>query len=393
MNKHILNIEVQDFINKNLDSDLIKLILKGSPFKTVEIAAIVKQIEAKKRCKKKLPTWFNSKKIYYPNKINIEQSSSEKTAQYKAKLIEGNSIIDLTGGFGVDCYYFSKQFNNVIHCELNKELSELVTLNYQQLKVTNIKTVSEDGLAFLNNNTTLFDWIYIDPSRRHDKKGKVFFLNDCLPNVPLHLKELFNKSKNIMIKTSPLLDISVGLKELEHIKTMHIVAVNNDVKELLWCLEKDYTSDITIRTINLKDKKNEVFDFKLSEESIVQVSYGKPLTYLYEPNASILKSGAFHTIAHTLKLVKLHKHSHLYTSDKLIDFPGRCFKIEKQIAYSKKLLKKESFTNANITTRNFPESVEQLRKKYHIKDGGPIYLFFTTDNSNSKIVLICSKVT
>ena len=392
MNKYILNTVNQEYINKNLDSDTTSLLFKKNETISVEIKKLIEQIEAKKRCQKKLPTWFNSDNIYYPNKLNIEQTSSEITAEYKSSLISGNSIIDLTGGFGVDCYYFAKQFKNVTHCEINEDLSEIVKHNYQQLKIDNIHCLNTDGIAHIKQSQETFDWIYIDPSRRHDSKGKVFFLNDCLPNVPEYLELLFNHSKRILIKTSPLLDFSIGINELKNVKTIHVVAVNNEVKELLWILEKDYDKEINVSTINLKSNKTEEFVFPLNKESEAEVSYTEPLNYLYEPNSAILKSGAFKSIASQLNVYKLHVNSHLYTYNKLIKFPGRRFKIDKVLPYNKKLLKKEfMYIKANISIRNFPETVNQIRSKFSIKDGGDMYLFFTTNCNNEKIILVCSK--
>lgn len=390
MNTYILNTEIQDFINTNLDSDIATILLKGTHFNGIETSEIVTQIEAKKRCKKKLPTWFNSENICYPNKLNIEQTSSEITAKYKSELVSGNSIIDITGGFGVDCFYFSKRFKNVVHCEINSELSSIVKHNYKQFNIENIETLNIDGLDTLRNSNENFDWIYIDPSRRHNSKGKVFFLNDCLPNVPQHLELLFNHSKNLMIKTSPLLDISAGLSELEHVKTIHIVAVNNEVKELLWILEKGYTENISIETANINADSNQTFSFQLQKNNN-KTSYNEPLTYLYEPNAAILKSGGFHQITQQLNVFKLQRHSHLYTSESLIDFPGRRFKIEKIIPFNKKEIHKLGIKKTNITTRNFPETVKNIRKKFRIKDGGETYLFFTTDLNGNKIVIATRK--
>ncbi|WP_452231213.1 MULTISPECIES: THUMP-like domain-containing protein [unclassified Lacinutrix] len=392
MNENLLQTEIQEFINNNLDANIASLLLKGIDFSFVETKEVIEQLEAKKRCKTKLSTWFSTENIYYPNKLNIEQTSSETTAKHKTSLLKGNTIIDLTGGFGVDCYYFSKNFNHVIHCEINEQLSQIVTHNYKQLEVKNIQTIAQDGLTYLIKQETALDWIYIDPSRRHDSKGKVFFLKDCLPNVPEHLDILFNKANNVLIKTSPLLDITIGLNELKYVNTIHIVAVNNEVKELLWVLEKNYTATITIETCNIKKDTIETFNFPLAEETSTISQYSLPLAYLYEPNAAIMKSGAFHTISSKLDVFKLQQHSHLYTKDTLINFPGRVFKIEKVIPYNKKGLKKEGFVKANIATRNFPESVEQIRKKHKIKDGGDVYLFFTTDLENNKIVIQTKKV-
>uniref|UniRef100_UPI00404B7D69 class I SAM-dependent methyltransferase n=1 Tax=Gelidibacter sp. TaxID=2018083 RepID=UPI00404B7D69 len=392
MNKHILHNDIQEFINNHLSSDINSILLKKTTFENVSTTEIVEKIEAKNKCKTKLPTWYNQPNIYYPNKLNIEQTSSETTAEFKSKLIHGNRIIDLTGGFGVDCFYFSKQFKNVIHCELNENLSEIVKYNFEVLNVNNIQCFAADGLEFLKTQNTPFDWIYIDPSRRHDSKGKVFMLSDCLPNVPENLELLWNHSNNILIKTSPLLDISIGLKELQHVKSIHIVAVNNDVKELLWVLEQNNSESIQIKTTNIKSETTEHFEFVLENETTTESTYSEPLTYLYEPNAAVMKSGGFDSITSQFMIDKLHKHSHLYTSDELMDFPGRIFKIETVVPYNKKSFKTHNIQKANITTRNFPETVESIRKKLNIKDGGDDYLFFTTNLHTEKLCLICKKV-
>ncbi|KJD36356.1 SAM-dependent methyltransferase [Tamlana sedimentorum] len=393
MNLSILNTEIQSYIDDNLNSNVNTLLLKGSNFTSVRTKEIIEQIEAKLRCKNKLPTWFETKNIYYPNKLNIEQTSSEITAKYKSSLISGKSIIDLTGGFGVDCFYFSKVFKMVIHCELNEKLSGIVNHNYKQLSVENVATINTNGIEYLKSSKQKFDWIYLDPSRRHDIKGKVFFLNDCLPNVPEQLELLFNHSKNILIKTSPLLDISVGLKELKHVKTIHIIAINNEVKELLWELEYDFEHAATsIKTVNLKKENQETFQFILDSETKNEAYYSLPQTYLYEPNTAILKSGGFNEVSFQLKIAKMHQHSHLYTSEQIIKFPGRTFKIENVVPYNKKTIKSLGIKKANITTRNFPETVNQIRKKFNIKDGGEIYLFFTTDIQNNKLMLITNKI-
>lgn len=392
MNIFILNTENQAFINANLNADTTKLLFVKAPDTSVSIKELVAQIEAKKRCKNKLPTWFAMPLIYYPNKLNIEQTSSEITAQYKAGLVSGKSVLDVTGGFGVDSYYFAKQANQVIHCEINKVLSELVSYNFKQLETNNIQTISEDGIAYLKNQGRTFNWIYIDPSRRHDSKGKVFFLKDCLPNVPGHLDELFQFSDNILIKTAPLLDISAGILELSAVKEIHVVAVKNEVKELLWVLEKGYQGEIVIKTNNLNKVENQSFNFNLNEETEAQATYSLPKRFLYEPNSAILKSGAFNNVSCQLQLDKLHQHTHLYTSNELVAFPGRSFEITNIVSFNKKDFKKLGITKANITTRNFPDSVATIRKKLKIDDGGETYIFFTTNIQDDRVCLICKKV-
>ncbi|SDX24615.1 hypothetical protein SAMN05444411_10423 [Lutibacter oricola] len=391
MNLSILNTEVQEFITSNLKTDITKLVLKGSPFENVTIQELAEQITSKNKCKLKLPNWFSTKNIYYPNKLNIEQTSSEITAKYKANLVSGELLVDITGGFGIDTYYFSKNIKNVTHCEINENLSNIVTHNLKELNTKNVQTYLGDGLELLNNIDAI-DWIYTDPSRRNDKKGKVFLLADCLPNIPKNIDLLFEKTSNILIKVSPLLDISSAISELKFVKEIHTIAINNEVKELLFILEKNYNSTIKVKTVNIGKTNNQHFDFTLNEQSTA--TYSLPKKYLYEPNAAILKAGAFEQVSKQLKIDKLQQNSHLYTSEKLIDFPGRSFEVQHCISYDKKLINKLiPNKKANITTRNFPQTVNEIRKKTKIKDGGNLYLFFTTDCNNKHIVVICKKQT
>lgn len=391
MNLHILTAEVQKFIASNLHGDITSLILKGSPFPKVTIQEICEQIEAKKRCQHKLIKWFESENIYYPNRLNIEQTSSEITAKYKSKLVSGEHLVDTTGGFGVDVFYFSKAMLKVTHCELNNSLSKIVTHNFNTFQKKNIQCIRTNGIDFITENQKKYDWIYSDPSRRNELKGKVFLLKDCLPNIPKHLNDLFQKTTRILLKLSPVLDITSAIRELEYIKEIHVVAVGNEVKELLFILEKGYIDSIKLTTVNIS--KNEKQLFQSTFPSTVQATYNGPKTFLYEPNSAILKSGAFDDISHHFKISKLHKHSHLYTSDTLIEFPGRRFKILHQTTYNrKKILQFIPEKKANITTRNFPDTVAQIRKRTKLQDGGNKYLFFTTLQDDSKIVLICEKV-
>jgi len=386
----ILDTEIQNFIYNNIGADVSRLALQKNPFPDFNWTEILNQISAKTKAKDKLPTWFSALEIIYPSKISVEQTSSEKTASYKSTLVSGESLIDLTGGFGVDDYYFSKRMNRVIHCEINEALSEIVKHNFRILKADNIECLAGDSLDILQKLDTRFDWIYVDPSRRNEAKGKVFMLKDCLPNVPGLLDSYFTYSERILIKTAPILDISAGLSELKNVKAIHIVALDNEVKELLWEIHKSYDGSISIKTINLS-KQAEVFDFILDE--IAAPAFGLPKKYLYEPNSAIMKSGGFDTISNEFNIDKLHQHSHLYTSDELIAFPGRVFAIDTLFHYNKANMKEYMVNKKfNITTRNFPESVEVIRKKWKIKDGGNQYCFFTTDMNNDKIVLICTKI-
>lgn len=374
---------------QNFEGDSSKLAFTGSPFESVSVQELIQQIESRKRAKKKLPLWFETQNILFPPKLNLEQTSSEITAKYKASLINGETLADITGGFGIDSFYFSEEFSTVHHFEINSELSEIAKHNFEVFGKHNIKCYAEDGL-----NAVLckkYNVIYADPSRRHDSKGKVFFLKDCQPNIPENISGILNHCDLFLLKTSPMLDISVGLNELQGVSEIHIVAVENEVKELLWLLKKDAVEEPKIKTINITKSGIDYFDFNWNEFATANYSLAK--NFLYEPNAAIYKSGAFNLVSEKLKVSKFNQNTHLYTSDTIFDFPGRSFVIEKVVPYTKAGIRSAlSFKKANIATRNFPESVATLRKKWKISDGGDVYLFFVTNLENKKEMLICSKI-
>ena len=391
MENPLLNIEIQRFINDNIGVDIAKLALAKNPFSDVIWTEILNQITVKTKIKDKLPAFFATPNILYPSKISSEQTSSELAAIYKSELISGESLIDLTGGFGVDTYFFSKKIKHVIHCEIDSELSQIVAHNFKVLNAKNVEFHQGDSFEILKSLNRKIDVIYIDPSRRNASKGKVFMLKDCLPNVPELLDFYFNYSNSILIKTAPILDISAGLLELKNVKCIHVVAVNNEVKELLWEIEKSYSGVTRIKTVNLLKEKKISFEFDLNNSGIA--TYSLPQKYLYEPNSAIMKSGGFDEISAFYQLPKLHSHSHLYTSETCIEFPGRIFEIKSSFSYTKTNMKQYlEGKKANLTIRNFPDTVEIIRKKWKIKEGGESYCFFTTDLNNDKIVLICNKI-
>jgi hypothetical protein len=366
--------------------------LRGSPFPRISSSELAQQLTGLQKAEKKLPGWFEQAQIYYPPKVNLEQTSSEITAKYKASLVKGERLIDLTGGLGIDDFYFAQNFKEVIHCELNTQLSEISAHNLKQLGTENVSFKNQNSIDFLKNSKTQYDFIYADPSRRDGSGGKVFRLTDCLPNIPENLELLFSKSDKIFIKTSPLLDLQAGISELKFVTEIHIVAVHNEVKELLWFIKKEECVSPKIKTLNFTKNEVEKFD-GIFNNSSSDINYSLPKSFLFEPNSAIMKSGLFEEVAIQTETSKLHPNSHLYTSDKEIIFPGRKFKMFEIQEYKPGVLKKK-FKNykANISVRNFPESVAVLRKKFKIKDGGKNYLFFTTNINNEKIVLFCEKI-
>jgi hypothetical protein len=392
MNDAILHVDVQVFISANLTKDIPTLLFQKSPFLNVSTKELAGQIEAKLKSRKKLPTWFSSENIYYAHKLNISQTSSEQTAAYKASIVNGDSLADITAGFGVDIHAFGQKIKKVYHVEKNPKLAKIAQSNFDTMGIRNIDFITGDGIEFLTKTAQKFDWIYVDPSRRTNTNKKVYFLTDCEPDVTVHLKLLFSKSDNILIKTGPLLDLTTGTRQLAHVKEIHIIALENDVKEVLWVLAYGFNEEPTIKAVNLLNNQEGIFEFSLSEEKAAVPTFSQPRNYLYEPNAALLKSGAFKLISSRFNVQKLHTHSHLYTSEILENFQGRSFKIKAIVAYNKKAIQKLELTKANITARNFPDSVATIREKLKLKDGGTDYLFFTKNLENKLIVIYCYRL-
>ena len=390
MNKNILDKNVQDYISKNLFTDILEIILKKQIFPKVSNKEIAEQISAKMKAKKKLPTYFKTPNIYFPNKVNIEQASSEKTAEFKSKIVTGNVMIDATGGFGVDSMYFSKEFKKIIYIEENKELFEIVKANSKKLGL-NIEHLNDDGIEYIKKIDTGIDLLYIDPSRRNKENKKVHFLSDCTPLIDYDLIQSLQNFKTILIKCSPIIDLKKTINDLKVVSEIYIVGINNEVKEVLFNLNKQSNNDIKIKCIDLSNRE---LDFEFCIDDINNKKNddnSEVLNYLYEPNSMILKSGAFGLICDRYDVKKLNINSHLYTSKKLIDFPGRTFEVDSVVNYSKRNLKDLNISKANITTRNFPMDVKDLRKKSKISDGGKDYLFFTTNYLNNEIIIKTKK--
>jgi hypothetical protein len=384
LNKEILSPDVQNFINGNLNTDVHRIALSKSHFPDVSAQELAEQISSKKKCEKKLPTWFNTQFIYYPPLLSVEQSSSETTASYKQALIKGDSVVDLTGGFGVDSYYFAKKAESVIHCEINAELSDIAKYNASVMNAVNISFLPVDGLEYVRNVKEQFGTLYIDPARR-STSGKVFLLKDCTPNVVEHLDMLLSKAERIIIKTSPLLDISAGIKELKHVSEVQIISTRNECKELLFILDKDYSGPIKICSVAINTTTKQVAFAQSDEEPAVLVDE-KLDQYLYEPDVALLKSGKFNAIANHFGLKKLDLQSQLYTAATFNkEFPGRIFQIDDLVSISK--LKKQKDLIGNVITRNYPEKPEQLIKQFKIKSAEENFLIFTKVNAIGYILL------
>lgn len=379
-----------NFIQSNLDKPLSEIALLLSKHPELNKHFILNQINGLQKAKLKLPSFYQNKAIVYPIGLSMEQCSSEQTALFKSQLVKGISVIDLTGGFGVDAYFFSKQFNKVSYLEQNRELFEVVQHNFEVLNAS-IQCYQTSCEDFLAKNTQLFDLAYIDPSRRDESK-RVFKLAECTPNVIELLPQLLKTAKQIIIKTSPLLDIKQTLNDLQLVSKVWVIAVNNDCKEVLYLVENSKNGNPEIVAVNLS-KNTSTFSFNYENETNTAVDFSTPLSYLYEPNASVLKAGGFKSISAQFKLFKLATNTHLYTSNNLIhNFPGRAFKITHVLEYNEKIVKALGLKKANISTRNFPDGIEQIKKRLKITDGGNDYIFATRDSNDRPVLIICEKV-
>lgn len=392
MNKAILNPSVQEFIRKNVRSDVAAISLSKSPFPEVSPKELARQIDGRKRCESKLPLWYQATGIYYPEKLALEQCSSEATAGYKTRLLSGDRVIDLTGGFGADAGFFSKHAKKVTHCELNKDLSEIAAHNSLILGF-DIDHVHTDGIEYLKGSRDTFDTVYIDPSRRVNAR-KVFMLKDCEPDVISALGLLSEKSQRIIIKTAPLLDIQSTIKELGNVSAIHILSVRNECKEVLYLIDKAaYETDPPITCAILEKDEVLTFTFRASEEKAFLLGqYSAPLVYLYEPDVALLKAGCFKLITTEFDIEKLHQHTHLYTSNSLREsFLGRKFKVISARDYGS-FIKDHNFKKANIICRNFPQDPEKVRKKLGIDDGGNDYLLFCTGPNSELLAIHCTRI-
>ena len=377
---NLLKTESQNFINANLTADLHSLLLKKSPFPEVTIQEIVQQIKGKKVAQRKFPFLLKENIVFPPN-LNLEQASSQSTAEFKADNLNGKKFLDLTCGFGIDAYFLSQNFGEITLVEKNPELLDLVKHNWKILNKT-ATFVNENLEHFLAKNSDRFDVIYLDPARRDSEKNKKFLLEDLSPNLLEIQDQLLEISSQIIIKLSPLIDISYLISVLKNVAKIQIIAVRNEVKELIVFLEKARKGDdVEISCINLESDDAE-FAFQFKEEKTAVSAFSEPQQFLYIPNNAVLKSGAFNLISQFFNGKKLHPNTHFYTSDKRIErFPGRILEIN--MIDSKHIRKGEKY---NIISKNYPLSPDEIKKKYKILDGGNCYLIFT-QTQNRKIIL------
>ena len=386
------------YVAAHLHDDPAHLALQARRHPDLPVPELVRQIQARQKARLKLPAWADNADLIFPPALSVEQASSARTAVFKAGLVAGAArLADLTGGFGADAAHFAEQVSQVDYVERDAQLAGVVRYNLAQLGITNVAVHATDAAAFLKEAPDdFYDWLYLDPARRDGTDRTLFRLQDCEPNVPRLLPLLLRKAPGILLKTSPMLDIELAIRELGCVRRLWVVAVDNEVKEVLYELGAEPAVDPERHTVNLR-RHGPTQEFRLNRarEARALPRYSEPRQYLYEPNAAVLKAGGFRSVGTAFELFKMHQHSHLYTGDTLRpDFPGRAFRVRAVEKYDGPALRAHlgPEARAHITTRNFPDSVAAVRQRTGIREGGDTYLFATTDLRGRLLVLVCEKV-
>ncbi|MBQ8500894.1 MAG: SAM-dependent methyltransferase [Bacteroides sp.] len=392
------------FIREQRTADVRTLALQASRYPTVDMPVALTQIAGWQVAREKIPSWAATDDIRYPAHLSMEQCSSEATARYKSSIVKQASascrhLTDLTGGFGIDCAFLAPCFEKTTYVERQETLCAIAHHNFPLLGLSHIAVEHDDAIRYLQEMEPV-DWLFLDPARRDGYGGKTVAIGDCEPDVSALEELLLTKAHHVLVKLSPMLDLSLALQQLHHVAEAHIVSVCGECKELLLLLGADapaMSDEVPIHCVNLQGNEVQQVCFTRSQESALPCSYTTQIgNYLYEPNASLLKGGAYHYLSNRYRVEKLHPNSHLYTADMYLPhFPGRRFKVESSCSFNKKDIKNMLGTihKANLTVRNFPASVSDLRKRLKLSEGGEVYLFATTLADESKVLIYCSKVT
>jgi hypothetical protein len=388
---------MKHFIREHAADDLNRLLLSASRYPEIDVPFAVEQIAGRRQIRDKLPSWYADGELIFPASIAAEQCSSEWTAAYKQRLADKAAhVCDLTGGLGVDSFFFSRKVKQVTYIERREKYCDAARHNFAHLGAHNIDVRQGDATVLLSGLPSSIDIFYIDPARRGSGGKRLFALRECEPDLTALLSSLLQRAPRVIAKLSPMADLRQTLSLLPGTAEIHVLAIRNDCKELLFVIERTPPAGLPpVHCVHFTGDREESFSFNLQEEKDYPDNWaGSVQTYLYEPNASILKAGAFKCIARR-GVQKLHVNSHLYTSSNLQeDFPGRRFKVEHILPFGNSCCKTlhKLIPQAHITTRNFPLTPEALRKRTKIADGGEFYLFATTVCDNAKTLIVCRKI-
>ncbi len=392
ISNEILNSDLKSFIDEFLEKDFLKVTLQLSKKYPQNFNLLAEQLKLYKKARVKLPT-FATSYCFFTTK-SFEQASSEKLAKYKSTLFKGTNLLDLSGGLGVDDWAFSFSFSKIISLDIDEELNQIVRKNYERLQLTTIERIDADASEFIKS-PGIYDLIYLDADRRPDLKNKrVAGLSDSDPNILQLQKRLFELTDTILLKLSPMLDISALIDQLKNVTAIYVVSLDNEVKELLAVLSKTIQKP-QIHAVNITAENTQTFS--ATYEQLVEMNYSDEGEFFYEPSLSLIKSGISKNYATANQLKILAPNSYFFLSDNHTeDFFGRSFKVIAKMEFGKVLVKKylteKGIQKANISKRNFPMEVDELKKLFLIKDGGEDYLFFTQNNENKKLIFHCRKI-
>lgn len=383
-----------NFVKEHAADDVQRLALEVRKHPEVDAHFALDQIAGRQKSRTKLPSWAEVDDLIFPPSVSMEQCSSEATASYKSSLVSGEFLVDLTGGFGVDFSFLANRFSSAVYVERQEHLCHIAEHNFKVLGLSHVQVVNDDAEHYLATMPAV-DLIYLDPARRDGAGNRVFRLDDCTPNVVQLLDLLLTKGRQVMIKLSPMLDVSQALRQLRGVSEVHIVSVAGECKELLLLLSAKHEGDLKIVCVN----DGQTFTYRLGEPVVMPMQWSGELPaegdlYLYEPNASMMKAGCFGQLAHRYGLQAVAQQSHLFVAERPIsDFQGRKFVVNDITTLNSKELKQKlaGITQANVAVRNFPLKAAELAKRLRLKDGGSVYIFGTRLTNGKNVLLLCEK--
>jgi len=396
----MVNNLTEQFILEHLTADVRTLALSARP-DGVDMQYALTQISGWQAARSKVPLWAATEGIVYPRHLSLEQCTSQYIAQYKASFIEnrlgsGFKMADITGGMGVDCFFISRSASQVHYNEMSAELCDCARINFKALGRQEIEIncgTAEDYIAGLTPDS--LDLIYLDPARRGDAGRKLVSISDCQPDTVALQDDLLRISANVMVKLSPMLDISRALTELKHVSHVFIIGLEGECKEITLFMQRGFNSEPTITAVDIKSDGTP--ETAVSSAKSIDVALPQPIadptdlqsgTFISEPSAPYMKSALFRTIAAQTGTALLHPDTHLFWSkEKPDNFPGRTFQIEGIIPFDKRSLSALTKTQANLSVRNFPESAPALQRRLKLRDGGPRYLIATTLSDSRRVLL------
>lgn len=388
----LLDPNIQAFIKSHENADIRDLALRKPPNLNWPYVTILDQIKARQKAKTKIPQWLEHENIIFPSNDTLEQASSTATALYKASLFQGNTFADLTGGAGIDSWALSQNFENGFIIDADEDTAARLAHNFKILTDNPLKVFHTTAETCLQSMPQI-DLILIDPQRRNQNRKGLYKLEDCTPNIFDLLPILKEKTTTILLKTSPMMDINQGIEQLGCVSAIHVLEWQGECKEVLYVLtpnQEPQNIPITAAKLDSNGKTLQSFTFTREGENTASPGFSEPLKYLYEPGPAFMKAGCYKSIATRYDLTKLHPHTHLYTSETpCTNFPGRSFEILGLYPVQSKTL---PIPKANLAIRNFPQSIQTLKKKLKLKDGGDDMLFACTLQNEKHTLIHCRKI-